>query len=315
LEYRILGDTGIKVSRMCFGALTIGPLQAGLPLAEGAAIIRHALEHGVNFIDTAELYGTYPYIHKALKGYGGQVVIASKSYAYTREDMERAVEQARKQLDRDMVDIFLLHEQESILTVKGHLAALEYLLEARERGLVRAVGLSTHRVAGVEAALAVPEIQVVHPMVNFRGVGIQDGTIGDMLAVLDRAYQAGKGIYGMKPLGGGNLIHHVGEALAFVLGLPQLASIALGMKSLAEVEMNLRIFNGEEISKDLMTRVGRLERRLHIEDWCQGCGRCISRCHSGALRMAGKKVTVEKDKCLLCGYCGAVCPDFCIKII
>ena len=62
MEYRLLGQTGMKVSRLCFGALTIGPLQAKLPLGEGVAVIRAALAAGVNFIDTAQLYGTYPYI-------------------------------------------------------------------------------------------------------------------------------------------------------------------------------------------------------------------------------------------------------------
>ena len=315
MEYRTLGNTGIQVSRMCFGALTIGPLQDRLPLAEGAAVIRYALEQGVNFIDTAQLYGTYPYIKKALKGFGGQVVTASKSYAYTREDMAKALEEARLEMDRDVVDIFLLHEQESVQTVKGHWEAVEFLLEAKERGLVRAVGLSTHRVAGVEAALQFPEIQVIHPMVNVMGVGIQDGTIEDMLAALEKAYRAGKGIYGMKPLGGGNLMHQMAEAFSFVLGLSQLASIAVGMKTVAEVELNIDIFNGEKVSPDLLAKVRGITRRLHIEDWCQGCGQCIKKCHSGALTMDGAKVVVDKDKCVLCGYCGTACYEFCIRII
>ena len=58
----VLGNTSIKVSRMCFGSLTIGPLQRNLPLAEGSSLIRTALEAGVNFIDTAQLYRNYSYI-------------------------------------------------------------------------------------------------------------------------------------------------------------------------------------------------------------------------------------------------------------
>jgi aryl-alcohol dehydrogenase-like predicted oxidoreductase len=67
--YTELGRTGLSVSRLCFGALTVGPLQSNLPLNEGAAVIRYALEQGVNFIDTAKLYGTYPYIREALRGW------------------------------------------------------------------------------------------------------------------------------------------------------------------------------------------------------------------------------------------------------
>ncbi|HBC91540.1 MAG TPA: aldo/keto reductase, partial [Pelotomaculum sp.] len=73
MQYRVLARTGMQVSRLCFGALTISPLQAGLPLVEGARIIRAALEAGVNFIDTAELYSNYHYIREAIKGYRGEV--------------------------------------------------------------------------------------------------------------------------------------------------------------------------------------------------------------------------------------------------
>ena len=66
MEYVELGKTGLKVSRLCFGALVIGPLQKNMPVEDGAAVIRAALERGVTFIDTAELYGTYGHIREAL---------------------------------------------------------------------------------------------------------------------------------------------------------------------------------------------------------------------------------------------------------
>lgn len=315
MEYRPLGHTGLVVSRLCFGALTIGPLQAGLPLHEGAEVIRAALDRGVNFIDTAELYGTYGYIREALLGFNQEVVLASKSYAYTREGMQASLEQARCELDRDVVDIFLLHEQESILTVKGHWPALEYLLEAKAKGMVRAVGLSTHRVSGVEAAVQVPEIEVVHPLFNVDGLGIHDGTREDMYRAIAAAKAAGKGVYSMKPLGGGNLLHRMEEALAYVLAQPAIDAIALGMRTVAEVEMNLCLFDGNQVPDRVREQVQRLNRSLHIEEWCEGCGRCIERCHTGALEMREGKVRVNREQCLLCGYCGSACPHFFIKIV
>jgi len=255
MEYRPLGLTGLVVSRMCFGALTIGPLQARLPLREGARVIRAALDRGVNFIDTAELYGTYGYIREAVKGFNQEVIIASKSYAYTREGMQAGLEQARRELDRDVVDIFLLHEQESMLTVKGHWPVLEYLLEAKARGMVRAVGLSTHRVSGVEAAVQLPEIEVVHPLFNIAGLGIHDGTREDMYRAITAAKGAGKGVYSMKPLGGGNLLHRMEEALAYVLAQPVIDAVALGMRTVAEVEMNLCLFAGNKVRDRLREQV------------------------------------------------------------
>lgn len=315
MDYRILGDTGIKVSRLCFGALTIGPLQANLPLNQGAAVIARALDQGVNFIDTAELYETYPYIREAISGRAGEVVICSKSYAYTRQAMQESLEAALKGIGRGYIDIFMLHEQESLLTIRGHWEALELLLEAKAKGLVRAVGISTHHVAAVRAAAEIPEIEVVHPIINLAGVGIADGSTEDMLSALRQARQAGKGIYGMKALGGGNLLATARQALDFVLALPELTAVAVGMQNFDEVDYNIRFFSQSYIPEELTRKVARQPRRLHIEGWCQGCGACVEKCGAAALFLEGGTAQVKTDLCRLCGYCGAACPLFAIKVI
>ena len=132
MELVELGRTGIRVSRLCFGSLTMGPLQRGLSPAAGAALLRVAFDLGVNFVDTAELYGTYPHIALAVKGIRDRVVVATKSYAHTREGMERSLENALRALGTHYVDVFLLHEQDSAQTLRGHWGAVEYLLRARE---------------------------------------------------------------------------------------------------------------------------------------------------------------------------------------
>ncbi|WP_459911185.1 aldo/keto reductase [Desulfotomaculum defluvii] len=315
MEYKTLGGTGLKVSRLCFGVLTIGPLQANLPLEQGAAVITSALDRGVNFMDTAELYGTYPYIREAIKNRKQEVIICSKCYAYTRDGMKESLEAALEGIDRDYIDIFMLHEQESLLTIKGHWEAIEYLLEAKSKGLVRAVGISTHHVAAVRAAVDIPELEVIHPIINMSGVGIADGNVEDMLAAIKMAHAAGKGIYGMKALGGGNLLSHAQEAFNFALGIPELASIAVGMQNINEVDYNTRFFSKTYIPEDLQERVVRQPRRLHIDDWCEGCGACVKKCGASALQLDGGKVKVKVELCRLCGYCGAVCPLFAIKVI
>ncbi|MFZ5647906.1 MAG: aldo/keto reductase [Bacillota bacterium] len=314
MEYGFLGGTGIRVSRLCFGALTVGPLQANLPLKEGAGIIRHALEAGVNFIDTAQLYNTYEYIKEAITGCP-DVVIATKSYDYTREGMRQSLEEALKSLGRDYIDIFLLHEQESELTIRGHWDAVEELIRARREGTVRALGISTHSVRGVRAAASVPEFDIVHPLVNIKGIGIRDGTVDEMKEAIESAYKAGKGLYGMKALGGGNLINERVEALDFALSVPGLTSVAVGMQSLAEVEYNLAFFEGRQVDPAVEKAVFRQNRRIHIEDWCSACGRCVERCGPGAISLAGGRAVVDSSLCRLCGYCSTACEDMCIKII
>ena len=315
MEYRELGRTGLRVSRLCFGSLTIGPLQAGLPLEEGAGLIRRAItDYGVNFVDTAELYRTYRYLGKALEGIGREVIVAAKSYASTAREMEDSLHLALKEMGIERVGAFLLHEQESIHTIRGHWGALEYLVRARERGLVGAVVISTHAVAGVRSAARIPEIQVIHPIINYQGLGILDGTAEDMLAAIQEAKSFGKGIYAMKALGGGNLHQDLDRAVGFVRDIPWVDSIALGIKNPDELEMDVRLVLGEPVNDALRRRALGAKKRLRIEEWCDGCGSCLEACHEAALRVVDGRAVVDESRCLLCGYCGARCPDFAIKM-
>ena len=68
MKKKRLGNTDLEVSIAGFGVLPMGPSQLALPVEEGAEIIRHALQNGINFLDTAQYYRTYPYISKALEG-------------------------------------------------------------------------------------------------------------------------------------------------------------------------------------------------------------------------------------------------------
>ncbi len=314
MEYRVLGNTGLKVSRLCFGALTIGPLQANLPLQSGAAVIQAALDAGVNFIDTAELYGTYPYIKAACRG-AADVVVASKSYAYTYDDMRRSVEEACRAIGRDYIDIFLLHEQPSRLTLAGHADALAYLADAKRRGTIRAAGVSTHTVEVARAAAEMAEIDIIHPLFNMHGIGIMDGTAADMAAAVAAAAAAGKGVYTMKALGGGHLIKDAAAALAWALAAPGVGAVAVGMQSTDEVAYNCALFAGDKPDEALAARLAGRTRRLLVEEWCAGCGRCADRCPAGALSLRNGRAVVDPAKCLCCGYCGAHCPEFCLKII
>lgn len=315
MEYRVLGNTGIRVSRLAFGSLTIGPLQAGLPLGQGAGVIREALDMGVNFIDTAELYETYPYIREAVRGRSGDVVIASKSYAYTRSGMEKSLDKARLELDRDYVDIFLLHEQESGLTIRGHAAALEYLLEAKQAGLVRAIGISTHYVQAVRDAAWLPEIDVLHTLFNAVGLGIRGGTPNDMLEAVRDACLGGKGIYAMKALGGGNLNIPTAEAFSFVRRFEEFASVAVGMRTKDEVRANVALFEDRLVPDDILSAINLTARRLVADEGCSFCGTCVASCPQDALSLGPKGPVVDEDICLHCGYCGAACPEFLLRIV
>ncbi len=315
MHYRPLGRTGLVVSQLCMGVLTIGPLQNNLTLSAGAEVLAYALQAGINFIDTAKIYKTYPYIRKAIKDSGIRPVICSKSYDYTYDGMKQSVAEALDEMGLSSIDIFMLHEQESGLTLKGHRPALEYLLEAKQKGYVKAVGISTHSIQGVLAGAQASEIEVIHPLINIRGLGIMDGSREQMLAAIRYAQLKGKGIYAMKVMGGGNLNREAYSAFQYVARNKNIDSLAVGMKSRAEIDLNIAWMEGQRIL-DLEQIVANQEKHLLIEDWCESCGQCIEHCRYEALQFnSNGLLEVSQEACLLCGYCASFCPNFCIRIV
>ncbi|MBN2558854.1 MAG: aldo/keto reductase [Clostridia bacterium] len=292
----------------------MGPLQANLSLGEGSEIMAHAFRRGINFVDTAQLYETYEYIRLAALRSGVDPVVSTKSYAYDEKQAAKALEEARRMLDRDVIDIFMLHEQESRLTLRGHRDALEFYMGQKALGRIRAVGVSTHNVEVVDAAAGMDGIDVIHPIFNKKGIGIGDGGANDMEKAIEKASAAGKGIFSMKPLGGGNMINIYREAMEYVLGNNSIHSVAVGMRSVAEVEMNIAVFNGVTADPGIQETVSLQNRKLHIESWCEKCGNCIRRCRQEALSMKDGRIAVDAGRCVLCGYCCAVCPVFAIKV-
>lgn len=310
-----LGKTQIEVSRLCFGSLTMTPFQADLPVKEGAYLIEYAYDKGINFIDTAEIYENYKYIREALKSIKREDYrIATKTYAYTKELAKESLEKALKELNTDYIDIFLLHEQESIHTINGHYEAIEYFIEAKKQGKIKSIGISTHRIAAAEAVKKFDEIEIIHPIVNKSGLGISDGSIEDMLKVLEELNKIGKGIYSMKPLGGGHLIKDVENAFNFVRNISFIDSIAIGMQSIEEIDANINLINQGIIPDTIQSSLKKKNRKLIVADYCIGCGNCIERCKQKGIKLVDGQAKPNSN-CILCGYCATVCPEFCIKVI
>ena len=303
-------------SRLCFGTLSISPWQGNFPLNKGVQLLKSAVENSVNFFDSAEIYQTYAYLRALIKFYP-DVIITTKTFAYTKEQAKNSVEKALRELDRDYIDIFLLHEQESILTIKGHWEAFEELLKYKEKGIIKAVGISTHTTAGVKGATETKEIDIIHPLYNYKGWGIKDGTVEEMLFAIKNAYKAGKELYAMKALAGGHLIKDNINALKHVFNIKEFSAVAVGIQSYEELMCNLALAKGLEPEEQFLNSCLKQPRFLLIEDWCEGCGNCVEMCQQKALSIndATQKVQVDKNKCILCGYCSSVCKEFCIKVI
>ena len=312
MKKKCLGHTGLEVSVVGFGVLPMGPAQLALPVETGAEIIRYALDRGVNFLDTAQYYRTYPYIREALKdGAYPDVILCSKSLWWDYEGMMDAVQEARADLQRDVIDIFLMHEVRS-----GQLAdragAWQALVDAKKQGLVKAIGISTHHVDVTAAAAEMPELDVVFPLINYAGLGIRKGNAfasrEEMLEAIEACHRAGKGVFSMKAFGGGSLTGQYQQALDYVFSQPAIDSVMIGFGKTAEVDDILAYLDGS-MPKEYNPDVSKKKVYINQED-CEGCGACKAACPAGAIsfsRETGLGV-VDHDKCLTCGYCSPVCP-------
>ncbi len=312
----LLGKTGLEVTELCFGALPMGPLQAKMAPADAVELLSAAIDAGINFFDTAELYGTQTYLGQAIRARRDKVVIATKSVAATYEEMEKSVHRSLAELGVETIDVYHLHAARVTAAVFAERAgALQCLCDYRRKGIIRAVGISTHAIEVVRAAAGREEIDVVFPLINRTGLGIIDGTAAAMVEAIGLVVAAGKGVYAMKALAGGHLIDNPGEAFAFVRAIPGVQSLAVGMLNHHELAMNLRLFRGEAVPPELLALTGKKQKHLLVSHFCVGCGSCVAACPNQALTLQSGKAVVDPTKCLLCGYCSPHCPQFAIRLV
>jgi aryl-alcohol dehydrogenase-like predicted oxidoreductase len=238
-----LGRTGLRVSRLAFGT---GYL-AG-PVAAGARLLEAAYELGVNFWDTSDNYGTHPHVARALRQVGrDDVVIATKTYAATALGARRAVTKALRELGVEALDIFLLHAVDSVAQLESKRAALAALVQAREAGLVRAVGVSSHSREVLSHLRTLPEVDVALVVVNRTGTWMKDATTREMQAAIRGLYRSGRGVYGMKALGSGQVTGaQAAPALRWAFRFPYVHSFCVGMTSVEELRTNVALWSASQ---------------------------------------------------------------------
>lgn len=309
-----MGNSGVTASRLAFGCLCMGPLQQKLSPKDGGELIKYAYERGITLYDTAQYYSTYEHIGYAVRHGCSGLTLCTKSYAYERAQAKAAVTEALQKTGKDCIDIFMLHETETELTILGHHEAVEYYTELKRQGYIRAVGISTHFVGAVRAAALMPDIDVIEAIINKNGIGIVDGDRTDMENALKFAHEHGKGTLAMKPFGGGNIYKEAKSCLDYISQVEGLDSILAGMISIDEINANIGYFEGNADDR-LFEKLSHRHKHIMIEDWCTGCGECVARCPNHALHLENGRSVCDAAKCLTCGYCSGGCEQMAIKII
>lgn len=179
MEYRVLGGSGVRVSPLCLGSVFFG---TSVPQDEAERIVHTALDHGINFFDSAEIYQRPHYgaaeesLGRALEGRRHQVVLATKKrydpaqfrtggpsdHSLTRHHIVTAVEASLRRLRTDYLDLYYPHRPDPDTALEESLRAFDDLVRA---GKVRAIGLSNYPAWQVIEALWIADRRDLSPIV------------------------------------------------------------------------------------------------------------------------------------------------------
>jgi aryl-alcohol dehydrogenase-like predicted oxidoreductase len=237
----LLGNTSLKVSRLGFGTVYMGPQGDQLSPQAGASLLLQAWGRGVSFWDTSDDYGSHPHVACALRQVPrSQVVIASKTC-----EPDGAVERILAELGTDYLDILFVHHV-SLGEVDAARKSLRSWQRDKAQGKVRALGLSTHSAQVTALAADWLEAEVLMIPVNPTGIctpdtHIEDGSVKEMIEATQRAWEMSKGIVAMKVMGCGTLAADPAAAISFVTRLACVHSLCIGMRDLNEIQDNIRL--------------------------------------------------------------------------
>ncbi|WP_297216364.1 aldo/keto reductase [Thermoplasma sp.] len=142
------GGTGRNVS-----VIGVGTWSLEGPRSDNIRSIRYAIDHGINFIDTAEMYGTEDIVGEAIKGYSREdLFIATKVWPthFSYHDVIRSCEESLRKLKTDYIDLYQLHWPNPSISIKETMSAMEHLVD---EGMIRYIGISNFSVRETEEAM------------------------------------------------------------------------------------------------------------------------------------------------------------------
>ena len=317
MEYRVLGKTGLKISRMGFGGIPIQRTDA-----QGAkAVIRWLCDHGVNYIDTARGYTvSEEYIGYALQGIRDRFVLATKSFARTAEAMAKDIEVSLGNLQTDYIDIYQVHNPSpaDLDTVLAPGGALEALQEAKAAGKIGHIGITAHSLDTFKLALEMDWVETI--MFPYNIVETQ----GEEL--IAKCAEKNIGFIAMKPLAGG-AIDNAQTAIRFIVNNPAVSVVIPGMAEISEAEQNIRAAaDTSALTAEELETVSAVRSALgnHFCRRCNYCAPCTVGINISAVFLMEGYVSRynlkdwanaryaafahKASECIECGVCETRCP-------
>lgn len=315
MEMVTLGNTGITVNKNGFGAL---PIQR-VSKEDAVALARKAYAAGITFFDTARFYtDSEEKLGEAFDGMREKVYIATKTAAATAEEFWQQLAVSLGNLRTDYIDIYQFHNP-AVCPKPGDGSGLyEAMLEAKAQGKIRHIGITNHRLAVAEEAVA----SGLYETLQFPFCYLASERD---IALVEKCREAGMGFIAMKALSGG-LINHSAAAYAFEAQYEDVLPI-WGVQRERELDEFISyIDNPPAMTEEIKEVIARDKKELSGE-FCRGCGYCmpcpagieINNCARMSLMLrrapSDAQLTPQMQEkmnkigdCLHCGKCKSKCP-------
>ena len=235
----LLGPEKIRVSRLAMGTGTFGSGGSSNQMrklgADGLAdLLWDGYDHGVCLLDTADTYGSHDAIKILLKKVPREkVIIMTKTEARSAAEMKTNLDQYRKEMGVDQIDIVLLHCVFVPKWEEVNKPQMDVLSAAKEQKLIRSVGISAHSVDTLKIAANSKWLDICMARINPAGTRM-DGPTATILPLLADLKAKGKGLVGIKILGEGQLVENLDDALRFAVTKDVVHCFSIGCESRAE---------------------------------------------------------------------------------
>ena len=243
-----LGKSGLKVSRIAMGTGTRGynkgSNQTRLGMDNFIKLAHHAYERGITFFDTADGYGSMPYVAEAIKTLPRKKITILTKMSTGKDDREKSqqnfsanIERFLKELGTDYIDILLLHYMTEGDWVQTRAHYMECFSKAKKDGILKAIGVSCHNIDALREASVNPWVDVIMARINPFNT-LMDGTPDEIKAILATAQNNGKGVIAMKVFGEGRHVtdDEREESIRYVIKQSNSHCMTLGMESNEQID-------------------------------------------------------------------------------
>lgn len=308
-----LGKTNLEVNKNGFGAL---PIQR-CTMQEAVEILKKAYDNGIDFYDTAHFYtDSEEKMGNAFKDIPREkIYIASKTAAETPEDFWSDLETSLKSLKTDYLDLYQFHNISFV--PKNDDELFEAMLEAKEKGMIRHIGITTHKITFAHEAIESGLYETLqYPFSYLSGE--------EEIELVEKCKKFDVGFIAMKAMGGG-LITNSKASFAFLNQFDNVLPI-WGVQKISELDEFLSYDSTTVLDDELKSTIENDKKELG-EDFCRGCGYCmpcpeeikISICARMSLWVRRfptephlteewQKTMAQTENCIECYACVDKCP-------